>query len=576
MYNRRKVVVSLLTAALLLGGTWTSPSIARAEQQPKSKNLIILIGDGMGLSQVAAARTYLRTQFDIEHLNMDDYFIGQATTYAAHGHDADSGTAVSGVITDSSAAATAFASGTKTYNAAVGVTNENVSVPLASIIEAAKLAGKATGLVSTTRLTHATPAAFAAHVRNRTNENAIASQLLESGVDVMLSGGKRQFVSKDEGGERTDRSILSDFEKKGYKLVQNREGLLNLEASPDQKVLGLFSDYFMPYVLDRQNEHPSLEEMTKKTLELLAADKEGFVVMIEGGRIDMASHANDFPTMIQEVLELDRAIGVAMDFAKTDQNTSVIVTADHETGGLALGRDSVYEMNTDLWDTQANSHEYYYTDFIKLKNHEEIREIARKNNGITNLTDEEAEYILHGKENSEYLGAIGRYNRVIAKRMSISWSGYGHTATDVGIWAYGPIADLVKGHIDNTDIAQASSNVLGINLDASNASLRSKYLYPEFIISKDGKVVFPARELAEFFGADVQYSKSTKVVSLHLYGKHVDINLNTLTIDTGEVPVLSDTAELKSGLLYLTLEVFEKLVGQDMEWDTLSERIVVK
>lgn len=571
---KKRRISGLLAAVMLLAGISTSPAVVGAEQAPTSKNLIIMIGDGMGLSQVAAARTYMRTQFGVNHLNMDAYYVGQATTYAAHGHDTDAGKTVSGVITDSSAAATALASGTKTNNAAVGVTNDDVAVPVASIFEAAKLEGKATGLVSTARITHATPAAFVSHVRNRANENAIAMQLLESGVDVMLSGGKRQFVSKEEGGERTDRSILSDFKADGYKLIENRDELLALETSTDQKVLGLFDDYFMPYVLDRQNVHPSLEEMTQKTLDLISTDKDGFIMMIEGARIDMASHANDFPTMIQEVLEFDRAIGVAMDFAKKDKNTSVIVTADHETGGLALGRDSVYEMNTDLWGTQAHSHEYYYFDFMKLKTYEEIRQIAKKNNGITNLSDEEAEYILYGAESSEFLGAIGRYNRVIAKRMSVSWSGYGHTAADVGVWAYGPVAELVKGYIDNTDIAKASVSVLGLDLKAVNTNLRSNYLYPEFRVSRDGKVFFPARKLAEFFGADIQFNKTTKTVSFHLAGTQITVNLDDLKIISGDGPIMAN-AELMSGKLYLTIEVFERMLDRELEWDTLSERIVM-
>ncbi len=295
-----------------------------------SKNLIVLIGDGMGPSQVTAARLFSKTNLGIEKLNLDSYDVGQATTFADRGEDG--GVVVSGAVTDSASAGTAFATGHKTYNAGISVSNEDVSKPFASIIEAAELNGKATGLVTTARITHATPAVFASHVRSRDNENAIASQYLAGGVDVLFGGGKDFFTSKAEKGKRADKSIITDFEAKGYKVVENADSLKSLTNKND-KALGLFGKSHVAYGPDRDSSIPNLGAMTEKALEILSANEKGFVIMIEGGRIDHAAHANDFPTTVQETLEFDAAVKVAMDFAKKDGNTSVVITADHETGG---------------------------------------------------------------------------------------------------------------------------------------------------------------------------------------------------------------------------------------------------
>src|SRR5690606_41837611 len=166
-------------------------SLSAADQPTSStstsKNLIVLIGDGMGPAQVTAARNYLMYNKGIDQLTLDSIYTGQATTYADRGEDG--GTIVSGVVTDSASAGTAFATGNKTYNAGIRVSNEEVSKPFASVIEAAEAAGKATGLVSTARITHATQAVYASRVRSRDNKLATASQYVERGVAVSIGGG---------------------------------------------------------------------------------------------------------------------------------------------------------------------------------------------------------------------------------------------------------------------------------------------------------------------------------------------------------------------------------------------------
>lgn len=279
-------------------------------------------------------------------------------------------------MTDSASANAAFATGHKTYNAGISVSNEDVSRPFASVLEAAELNGKSTGLVTTARITHATPAVYASHVRNRDNENAIASQYLDSGIDVLFGGGESFFLTKEERGKRSDKNLLPEFEAKGYKVVKTGQGLSKLSAK-DSKVLGLFGSSHVAYVPDRTAEVPSLAEMTSKALEILSANENGFAIMIEGGRIDHAGHANDLPTMVQEVIDFDEAFKVAIEFAKKDGNTSVVVTADHETGGLSLSRDNIYELNVDLWNQQKNSSESLVTVLNEAKTIADVKKSLR-------------------------------------------------------------------------------------------------------------------------------------------------------------------------------------------------------
>lgn len=548
----------------------TAEQVSAVSTPNASKNLIVLIGDGMGPAQVTAARNYLMYNKGIDHLTLDSIYTGQATTYADRGEDG--GTVVSGVVTDSASAGTAFATGNKTYNAGISVSNEEVSKPFASVIEAAEAAGKATGLVSTARITHATPAVYASHVRNRDNELAIASQYLESGVDVLFGGGSSFFTSKEEGGKRTDQSLIPQFEAKGYSYITNASQLKALNKEESQ-VLGLFSSSHIPYVLDRTAEIPSLADMTKKAIEILEKDEDGFVIMVEGGRIDHASHANDFPSTVQEVLDFDAAVKVALDYAKKNGNTSIVITADHETGGLSLSRDNIYELNLDLWDKQVNSSEYLASKLNEAKTLSDIKKLVKANTWITDLTDEEAQLIMDG-DGSSY-GREGGYNAVISKRLLVGWSGHGHSAVDVGVWSYGPITDLVKGQIDNTQIAKASAQVVGVSLSEASATLQAKYIYPKFKITRSNEVLYPAKSLAVALGATVSYDSKAGTVTMKK-----DATTLVINAETAEVTVNGTRSgivgQMDKGTLYLPLEAFNKLTNSTLKWDSLSERIIKK
>ena len=242
---------------------------------------------GWGPAEVTAARYYAKKFLNKDHLELDGgYYVGKATTYS----QASPYTTESGAITDSAAAGTAFSTGNKTYNNAISVSNGDVAKPYASVIEAAMKQGKATGLVTTDNITGATPAVWASHVRQRSNQNAIASQYLNSGVDVFFGGGKINFTTKEDKGKRTDKNIIPDFQAKGYQTAFDKKGLDAIPVTAG-KALGLFADAEIPYVIDRTDSVPSLPQLSQKALDILSQNKNGFVLMVEQGRIDHSGHA---------------------------------------------------------------------------------------------------------------------------------------------------------------------------------------------------------------------------------------------------------------------------------------------
>ena len=269
------------------------------------KNVILLIGDGMGPGQITAAEL-MNGEEPLTLMSLP--YMSMVTTYSS-----------SNYVTDSAASATALATGSKTNNGMISMTPSGEI--LKTVIEIAEERSMATGIVTNTRVTHATPAAFMAHVNDRNSEAAIAQQVVESKVDVVLGGGSIYF--KD-----------LDLTAAGYTVVDTTNGFLAINSI---MVFGLFATDYMSYDSIRDPEiEPSLAEMTRKSIELLSIDPDGFFLMVEGGRIDHASHANDFENTLSEVYAFDSAVLEALVYASGRNDTLIIVTADHETGGLLL------------------------------------------------------------------------------------------------------------------------------------------------------------------------------------------------------------------------------------------------
>ncbi len=291
---------------------------AYSAQPPKSpKNVILMIGDGMGIGQITLAR-YSLPQPNSK-LNMDSmHYAALVKTNSANS-----------VVTDSAAAGTALATGHKTNNGMISTLPAGSKVE--SILEAAEKIGKATGLVTTTNMTDATPAVFGSHVSSRASQTDIAPQYLADKINVLMGGGRAMFIPQSiQGSARTDdMDLLDKARKEGYSVVDNRADMISAKGS---RLIGLFE----LGGLTTNAPEPTLAEMAQKAIDVLSSDTDGFFLMVEGGQIDWSCHANDSVGAAKQALDFDAAVGKVLSFARKNQNTLVIVTADHETGGLSI------------------------------------------------------------------------------------------------------------------------------------------------------------------------------------------------------------------------------------------------
>ena len=276
----------------------------------KPKNIILLIGDGMGVTQVFSGITANGGALNL--MNMKQ--IGFSKTQSADKY-----------ITDSAAGGTALACGVKTYNGAIGVDKDGNKAT--SILELGEQNGKATGLVSTSAITHATPASFIAHVASRSSYEDIALDFLKTEVDVFIGGGMKHFSDRQDG-----KNLITELEAKNYRVFNSLEDAASVNS-------GNLAVLTAPEHNDVATKRPlKLDLATEKAITVLDNNKgkKGFFLMVEGSQIDWGGHQNDAGYVVTEMLDFDRAIAKALEFAVKDRNTLVIVTADHETGGMSL------------------------------------------------------------------------------------------------------------------------------------------------------------------------------------------------------------------------------------------------
>lgn len=287
----------------------TNSQIPIPTPQPP-KNIILLIGDGMGVSQIYGGMIANKNILELERMR----HIGFIKTYSSDN-----------LITDSGAGATAFSIGEKTYNGAIGVASDTAVHE--TVLESAAFAGKATGMVVTSTITHATPASFAAHVPSRNMHEEIAWQLVESRVDVLVGGGRKYFNQRKDG-----RDLLAEMMMRGFFVVDNEQAMMELPL--EARVAALLWEDAAPKKTEGRD--AVLARSTNFAIERLSNKANGFFLMVEGSQIDWGGHANDTRYLVEEMVDFDKALAVALDFAEQDGETLVIVTADHETGGFAI------------------------------------------------------------------------------------------------------------------------------------------------------------------------------------------------------------------------------------------------
>jgi alkaline phosphatase len=401
------------------------------------KNAILYIGDGMGVTQITAARIYSANARDGK-LTLDTFDqVAMVRTYSA-----------STMVTDSAASGTAMATGHKTNTLMVGQLPDGT--PLESILTRAKKSGKSVGLVTTTSISHATPASFYAHAANRYDEVPLAAQLVDYGeIDVVFGGGRRFFIprtskepeSGSAGARKDERNLLDEAEKKNYRYIARSSEFEALQAEVEAgkdvgKILGLFSPGMMAYELDRDKDlwgEPSLEEMTRLAIDILKKNPNGFFLMVEGGRIDHAGHSNLAKHAVNETLEFDRSVKAGLDLTdKTD--TLIVVTADHETAGMAINGYAAIDVGGDAMFSQPAG-----------PGGDHIVTFATGPGGKRESEEDKAH------DDSTY-----------RQPAAVSLSSAAHTGADVMAYSSGPGSERFCGTLNNTDIGNNIIALLGL------------------------------------------------------------------------------------------------------------------
>lgn len=457
----------------------TTPKASGGFESAKGPGVIFVVGDGMP-SGVVRAMHEVRTRV----------FGHKDSAMYARLRDPNSSVglmataSLSSIVTDSAPASVAWATGTKTANRYLAVLPDGRK--LTTIFELAKPRGVATGLVTTTRVTHATPAAWVSHQANRNDEDAIATDLLAFRPDVLLGGGRRYF---DPLKRKDGRDLMAEFAKAGYDVANDRSALLGLDSAP-KPLVGLFNASHISYYVDRLNDaslsvQPSLPEMTATALRKLAKNPGGFLLQVEAGRIDHASHSNDAWAAIMDTIELDDTLAVIDAFLKVNPRTLVIVTSDHGNSGWGVNGTgpSYNDATMALKNLRAGKASFeVLIKRMKGKSAAEIQSLVTEATGFP-ISPDEADLVLRAMQ-PDYQGFAGDYvyepdatlGQLMARsvypkkgaptlrRGNVGFTSCNHTAEDQVLLAYGYKAkEMGLGRlVDNTELFKTMCAFFGI------------------------------------------------------------------------------------------------------------------
>lgn len=423
-------------------------AVARAETP---RNVILFIGDGMSTPQRMVAEEFSR-KMGSGPLAMNA-LERQATTrtYSA-----------SSLVTDSAASATAIACGEKTYNGAVGVDKDGNR--LQSCAEAAKAAGRRVGIVTSVTINHATPAGFYAHRANRSMLYEIGLDLVASGFDLFMGGGLANANTKTNGVERYEGDLYAYAEANGYAVLEGREGFESLKKTGPAggKAWWRSGEEALPYAIDERGDTPRLPEITEFALDFLG---DNFFLMVEGGRIDWAGHANEAAASLRDMLELDDAVKVALEFQKTHPGTLVIVTGDHETGGMSMGfAGTGYAFYMERLANQTCSTDTFRRKYHELKDKgapfDDVAALLTECYGFRFDGDEadpmtlKEDEIASLKRHYEEGGLADKARRLMQGRAGVGWTSGSHTGLPALTTSVGPGSERFAGLLDNTDISR--------------------------------------------------------------------------------------------------------------------------
>ncbi len=402
-------------------------------QPERPNNVIVMVADGAGPSAPALTRRVVGRP-----LALDGYLTGSVAT-AATSHE----------ITDSAAAATAYACGVRSYKGSIGV--DSTGAPCRTILEAAEASGMASGLVTTAYIADATPGAFAAHALERGEKESIAEQMLQQGIEVILGGGLDHFLPPPSGTRSDGRNLFDEARTAGYDVITAPSEL----ASARAPLLGLFAPGTMDFEMDRDPAiEPGLKDMTQKALSLLAEGDRGFFLLIEAEGTDDSGHSQDGAALAREMESFDDLFRHVIAFAESDGNTLVIALSDHDTGGLGVGRNGSYNWNAEVLRDVVRSTRWMQR---RVREGQDPFDVFRESTGISDLNEDELSRIA-AAENGQVQRAFAR---ILSDRAGIGWSTSGHTEADVNLYSFGPGSNLFRGHLESDEVGRRLFEVLG-------------------------------------------------------------------------------------------------------------------
>ncbi|MDU2489969.1 MAG: alkaline phosphatase [Clostridium celatum] len=534
-----KKIRGIIATFLVVAGVTTNihgskSNVVYANEKSKAKNVIMLIADGMSTEGITLARHTKGNS-----LAMDEISVGSVITSWANGP-----------ITDSAPGGTVYAAGEKTNNKYIGTSVNDT--PMASILEGAESVGKATGIVATSEITHATPGDFTAHTNNRKNYNQILQQQINQDMEVVLGGGFNKpsgftsEVSTDEFGSYYEEQV-NNIKEEGFDFITTKDELISYDGD---KLWGSFADADLKYDFDRQSDNdnvqPSLAEMTDKAIEVLNKDEDGFFLMVEGSKVDWAAHANNTVGIVSDILAFDEAVKTAVEFAKADGNTVVVVTTDHGNSGITIGS-SYYNENIESYDkaTYANTTdllknatitEERFNELASGKSDEEIKSLAKKYYAI-DLNDEELAIVKGEQGEGRKVGI----REVIARKVGIGYTTGGHTGEQIYLGVYAPSdLELLEGVVDNTEVNKYMQRVL------FGEELLSSYTKE---IYQDGEVVLNNIEGTKtYLDETIKYSPRLTIERL---GNVIEVDLYT-----NNYRINREEKELKTVVPYINGKYF--------------------
>jgi alkaline phosphatase len=442
-----------------------SPGSSAAREPGRARNLILVVSDGMSSGTFALAEQFRRRR-DARGTAWVDLYRDPTVRRGLM----DTASA-SSLVTDSAAAASAWGGGLRVNNGAlnIGPAGERPA-PLFAL---ARAEGRAAGLVTTATITHATPAGFTVNTPSRNDETAIADLYLKAGLDVYLGGGSRHF----DPARRPDKhDAFAAFRAQGYHVALDRA---SLAAAPAGPILGLFGDGHLPYALDHTSDPalaaatPTIAQMTEAALARLSVSggERGFVLQIEGARIDHAAHANDFPGLVHDQLALDDALAAVLRFTADRDDTLVIVTTDHANANPGLNGHGAANGETDRLFantfTARKTNDWIMRDLTADSSHAAIRERVLHGSGIALAANETA--LLGRALRDDYAdayrarrSALVILGQLLSNHYAIGWNGVAHTSDLVDVHAYGPGSETLPGFLLNTDLHHFMRHALGL------------------------------------------------------------------------------------------------------------------